>query len=123
MEDEVDRAFKLCGSFSAELREVGKRELEKLYLAGSNAAGLELASYLLGEGFECELGKPEAVKILATEVRLTGNGGAFLDLYYHGGDLVSDELLGELLPLAAPNGGEASEIWEAKLPGWRHPLA
>jgi hypothetical protein len=121
--DDLDQALDRCGSFSPEVREIGRRELERMFGAGSAVAGLELARIVVSEKFACSLGRPEAVELLIRQLRLSGEALAFLDLYYHGGDLVPDELMFELLTLAAPNCTEAAEILEARLPGWRHPLA
>ncbi len=123
MNDELNRALDRCGSISPEVREGGRRELERLFKAGSAVAGVELAHIVVSENFPCSLGKPEAVGMLVRRLRLSGDPLAFLDLYHHGGDLVSDDLMLELLTLAAPNCAEAAEILEARLPGWRHPLA
>ena len=123
MSTEFDRVMQRCESFSPEVRESGRRELESLFHAGSAVAGVQLAQIVLGDRFVCSLGKAEAVVLLVREVRLSGDAGAFLDLYYYGGDLVSADLMFELLTLAAPNCAEAAEILEARLPGWRHPLA
>ena len=123
MTDDLDRALERCTSFSSEVRESGRCELEGLFAAGSAVAGVELAHIVLSAKHVCSLGKPQAVDLLAREVRLSGDPLAFLNLYYYGGDLVSDDLMFELLTLAAPNSVEAREILEARLPGWRHPLA
>lgn len=123
MHEELERALDRCGSLSPDVREVGFRDLERLFLAGSAVAGVELAGYILTDSFVCGLGKEDAAALLVREVRLFGNGWACMTLYHYADDLVSDELMGELLALAAPNSAEAEEILEARLPGWRHPLA
>ena len=123
MQEELDKALDRCASLSPDVRENGCRDLERLFLAGSAVAGVELAHYVLSGSFVCGLGKAEATDLLVREVRLSGNPSAFMHLYYYAGDLVSDELMGELLTLAAPNSAEAEEILEARLPGWRHPQA
>lgn len=122
-EGRLERALDRCASLSPEVREAGRLDLERLSQAGSAVAGVELARVVVSEGFACSLGKLDAVDLLVREVRLFGAAGAFLDLYYYGGDLISDDLMFELLTLAAPNSTEAREILEARLPGWRHPLA
>ena len=123
MEDELDRALDRCASFSPDVKEIGRRDLETLFRAGSAAAGVELARLVLSEKFSCSLGRPDAKDLLVREVRLSGDPSAFLNIYYYASDLVSDEVMFELLTLAAPNSAEAEEILEARLPGWRHPLA
>jgi hypothetical protein len=120
---DLDRALDRAASFSPDVREVGRQSLDALFQGGCAEAGLELARIVVSEGFACSLGKPEAVRLLIEELRQTGSAGAFLDLYYYGGDEISDEAMLELLTLAAPNCTEAAEILEARLPSWRHPLA
>lgn len=123
MNDKLDRAIERAGSFSPEAREEGRRELEVLFRSGSASAGVELAHIVVAENFACSLGRPEAVDLLIRQLRLSGEALAFLNLYHHGGDLICDELMFELLTLAAPNCVDAAEILEAGLPNWRHPLA
>jgi len=123
MQEELDRALDRCASLSPDVKEIGRRDLERLFRAGSEVAGVELAHYVLSEKFSCSLGKVEATELLVREVRLSGDPSAFLNIYYYAGDLVSDDLMFELLTLTAPNCAEAEEILEARLPGWRHPLA
>ena len=123
MTDEVDRATHRATSFSAEVRESGRRDLELLFQNGSAAAGVELSLIVLSENFACGLGRREAVTLLVREVRLSGDPSAFWNVYHYAGDLVSDDLIYELLTRVAPNSAEAEEILEARLPGWRHPLA
>ena len=123
MNDELDRALDRCASVSSDVRETGRRELERLFNAGSGVAGVELAHIVVSENFECRLAKREAVDLLVRQLRLSGDASAFLNLYYHGGDLVTEVLMFEVLTLAAPNSTEAKEILEARLPGWRHPRA
>ena len=123
MNDDLDRALDRCASFSSDVRETGRRELERLFNAGSALAGIELAHIVVSENFECSLEKREAVDFLVRQLRLSGDASAFLNLYYHGGDLVPEVLMLEVLTLAAPNSTEAKEILEARLPGWRHPRA
>lgn len=123
MEEELHRALDRCASLSPDVREIGRRDLERLFRAGSAVAGVELAQYVLSEEFSCSLGKAAATDLLVQEVRCSGDPSAFLNIYYYAGDLVSDKLLGELLTLAAPNSAEAEEILKARLPDWRHPQA
>lgn len=123
MQEELDRALDRCSSLSPDVKEIGRRDLERLFRAGSEVAGVELARYVLSEKFSCSLGKTEATDLLVREVRLSGDPSAFLNIYYYAGDLISDDLMFELLTLTAPNCAEAEEILEARLPGWRHPLA
>ncbi|WP_304190940.1 hypothetical protein [Phenylobacterium aquaticum] len=123
MQQDLDRALDRCTSLSPDVREIGRRDLDLMFRAGSAAAGVELARFFLSENFSCSLEKAEATELLVREVRLSGDPSAFLNLYYYAGDLVSDDLMFELLQLAAPKCAEAEEILEARLPGWRHPLA
>lgn len=123
MSDELERALDRATALAPELREMGRRELDFLFQKGSSAAGIGLAHLVLSESWACSLAKPEAVTLLVREVRLSSDPSALWSLYYHAGDLVSDDLMGELLALVAPNSAEAEEILEARLPGWRHPFA
>ena len=119
---DLDRALDRCGSMSPEVREIGRQALDSLFRTGITAAGVELAHIVLSENFECSLSKADAVRLLVEDLRQTGSALAFLNLYHHAGDHISDDAMLELLTLAAPNCTEAVEILEARLPGWRHPL-
>lgn len=123
MKARLEQALDRCASFSRDVREIGRRDLEALFRAGSAEAGVELARFVLSENFACGLDRAEAVNLLAREVKSSGDASAFLNIYHYAGDHVSDDLMLELLTLAAPNCTEAAEILKARLPGWRHPLA
>lgn len=120
---ELALAIDRCGSINPEVREIGRWSLDALSKLGLVEARSELAHIVVSEDFVCSLAKADAVKVLINDLRRTGSAWAFLDLYHHGRGYVPDDLMFELLTLAAPNCTEAAEILEARLPGWRHPLA
>ncbi|WP_374654901.1 hypothetical protein [Phenylobacterium sp.] len=119
---DLERALERCDSLSPEVRKIGIEMLEALYLKGCAGAAVELAHIVVSEDYICELTKLDAVRLLIRDLRLSGSSLSFQHLYHHARGYVSDELMYELLTLAAPNCMDATEILEANLPGWRHPL-